>query len=152
MIIDQLQVANVNPVPHAVVRPVSLWWQGILEMIYQNTSHLLGGNFGATAKFNLSTGAGFGPLSLILVLPAVGYTLVRGPRRLRAIALAIGWYWFLLALVPAWQLDNIQLLTPLMAISGFSVASFLPPWRLSRTGQFMLNLTCLLSLCYSVLM
>ncbi|MFZ3047526.1 MAG: hypothetical protein WA151_16575 [Desulfatirhabdiaceae bacterium] len=147
-----LQAAHVNPVPHAAVRPVSLWWQGVLEMIYQNTIHLLGGNFGAMAKFNLSAGAGFGPLSLILVLPAVGYTLVRGPRRLRAIALAIGWYWFLLALIPAWQPGNIQLLTPLMAISAFSVASFLPPWRFSRTGQIMLNLVCLLSLCYSVLM
>ena len=141
-----LQVVQANPSAHFWVKPMSLWWQGLLEGVYQNTIHMLGGNLGAAARFNLSSGAGFGPLSLILVLPAVGYTLVQGPRRLRAIAISIGWYWFLLALIPAWQPANIQLLTPLMAISGFTVAFFLPPWRFSRTGQLTLNLFCLLSL------
>ncbi len=141
-----LQVVQANPSAHFWAKPISLWWQALLEGVYQNTIHLLGGNLGAVARFNLSTGAGFGPLSLILVLPAVGYALIQGSRRLRAVAITIGWYWFLLVLIPAWRPTNIQLLTPLMAISGFTVAFFLPPWRFSRTGQFMLNLICLLSL------
>jgi hypothetical protein len=141
-----LQVVQANPSAHFWAKPISLWWQGLLEGVYQNAIHLLGGNLGAVARFNLSTGAGFGPLSLILVLPAVGYALIQGPRRLRAVAITIGWYWFLLVLIPAWRPANIQLLTPLMAISGFTVAFFLPPWRFSRTGQFTLNLICLLSL------
>ncbi|MGD9971820.1 MAG: hypothetical protein AB7S77_02040 [Desulfatirhabdiaceae bacterium] len=144
-----LQVAHLGPSARSWVRPISHWWQGILEGIYQSIAPLLSGNSGAISPFNLSTGIGFGPISLLLVLPAVGYSLVRGPRRLRAIAISIGWYWFLLVLVPVWQPDNIQLLTPLMAISGFMVAFFLPPWRFSRIGQFLLNLLCLLSLCYS---
>ncbi len=141
-----IQVAQINPSAHSWVWPIGLWWQEILEGIYQSIIHMLGGNFGSAAQFNLSTVTGFGPLSLILVLPAVGYTLAQGPRRLRSIAISIGWYWFLLVLIPAWQPANIQLLTPLMAISGLTVAFFLPPWRFSRTGQFTLNLFCLLSL------
>lgn len=147
-----LQGAQANPSAHTSwVRPASLWWQAILEAVYHNTMHLLDGNVAAAARFKLPADAGFGPLSLILVLPAVGYTLFQGPRRLRAVAMSIAWYWFLLALIPAWHPDNIQLLMPLIAISGFTVAYFLPPWRFSRTGHLLLNLICLLSLCYSVL-
>ncbi len=144
-----LQMAQLSSSARSWIRPISLWWHGLLEGIYQSIAPLLGGNSGAISSFNLSTGTGFGPLSLLLVLPAVGYSMVRGPRRLRAIAISIGWYWFLLVLIPVWQPDSIQLLTPLMAISGFMAAFFLPPWRFSRTGQFLLNLLCLLSLCYS---
>jgi hypothetical protein len=141
-----IQVLQINPSAHLRVWPIGLWWQEILEGIYQSIIHMLGGNFGSEAQFNLSTDAGFGPLSLILMLPAVGYSLAQGPRRLRSVAISIGWYWFLLVLIPAWQPPNIQLLTPLMTISGLTVAFFLTPWRFSRTGQFTLNLICLLSL------
>jgi hypothetical protein len=141
-----IQVAQINPSAHFRFWPIGLWWQEILKEGYQNIIHVLGGNLEAAPRFSMSTDAGFGPLSLMLVLPAVGYTMVQGPRRLRAMAISIGWYLFLLVLIPAWQPANIQLLTPMMAISGLTVAFFLPPWRFSRTGQFMLNLICLLSL------
>lgn len=141
-----IQMAQINPSAQSMAWPINLWWREILEGVYRGIIGMLGGNPEAAVPFSLSHTAGFGPLSLILVLPAVGYAMAQGPRRLRAIAISIGWCWFLLVLIPAWQPANIQLLTPLMAISGLTVAFFLPPWRFSRAGQFTLNLICLLSL------
>ena len=95
--------------------------------------------------------AGFGPLGFCLVLPAVGYALWRGPRRLKAVAVALCGYLYLVCLVLAWQPGNAQHLTIFFACGGFIIAFILPPWRLTRKGRTLLNVFSLLLFAYACL-
>ena len=87
----------------------------------------------------------------MVVLPAIGYALAVGPRRLRALATALAGYFYLIVLIPAWEGTTVCLLTPLMVLSGAIVAFFLPPWRLTRTGRRGLQLVCLLLLVFGLM-
>ena len=114
------------------------------------------GQQGAAAPFALVWGfdpqaAWFGPLGFALVLPAVGYALVRGPRRLKAVAIAMTGYGYLACLIPAWLPGNAALFTRFFACSGFMVAFLLPPWRLTSRDKLGLQVFCLLLLCYAAL-
>lgn len=107
------------------------------------------GQKGAAAPFALAAGpeaAGvwFGPLALCLVLPAVGFALVRGPRRLKAVAVALVGYAYLATLIPAWVPGNAALFTRFFVCGGFMTAFLLPPWRLTRVGTTALQCFCLL--------
>lgn len=86
--------------------------------------------------------AWFGPLSLLLILPAMGYALIRAPRRLKALVVALGGYLFLITLIPAWQPGNGYFFTPFFTLGGFCTAFFLPPWRFTRRRRTMLQLVC----------
>ncbi len=86
--------------------------------------------------------AGFGPILPMLVLPAMGYALLRGPRRLKALSVAWLGYLYLSALTLAWHPNGLADLTPLYAGNGFTVAFALPPWRLRRRGMRLLQLLC----------
>ncbi len=84
---------------------------------------------------------GFGPFVLILVLPAMAYALLRGPRRLKALGMAWMGYLYLAALVMAWQSGgSLAALCPMYAANGFLVAFSLPAWRLRRRGMRMLQI------------
>ncbi len=93
----------------------------------------------------------FGPLALLLVLPAVGYAAWRGTRRLRVIAIALIGYFYLAVLVAAWAPGNAALFTSWTACAGFLVAFLLPPWRISARGLRVLQLAALLLTCHTLI-
>ena len=92
--------------------------------------------------------AWFGPLGFFLVLPAIGYALVRGPRQLKTLGVALAGYVYLVALIPAWAPENVRFFTVFFVCSGFFTALFLPPWRLTRTGKRFLQIISILLLIY----
>lgn len=107
------------------------------------------GDQGAAAAFSLAQASdmrfmGFGPFGFLLVLPALFYALIRGPRRLKAIAVALVGYFYLIALIPAWRPVNVRFFTLFFVCGGYFNAFFLPPWRLTRTRQAVLQTVCLL--------
>ena len=121
------------------------WWGGL----FQAAMAPIFGQKGAAAAFRLAPGAGmsgvwFGPLALCLVLPAVGYALVRGPRRLKTVAVALVGYGYLATLIPAWVPGNAALFTRFFVCGGFVTAFLLPPWRLTRAGTIALQCFCFL--------
>jgi len=93
---------------------------------------------------------GFGPFAVLLVMPAMGHALMRGPRRLKALCVAWAGYLYLAALVASWSPDRIAVLTPLLATCGFMVAFSLPPWRLRRRGMRLLQIDFALLWAWSI--
>jgi hypothetical protein len=59
-------------------------------------------------------------------------------------------YGVLLCLIPAWNPENLYLLSPMVAVCCVMVSFFLPPWRFSKAGQRLLHLACLLIWAYSL--
>ena len=93
---------------------------------------------------------GFGPIAPLLILPSLGYALIRGTRRLKAMAVAWGGYLYLAALIVAWQPACLALLTPLFAANGVMLAFAIPPWRLRHRGRRLLQILCALLLAGSL--
>ncbi len=127
-----------------------------LEGIYAHLLAPLLDAAGAAAPFQIRPGlhettAWFGPLAFLLVWPAMLYAALRGPRRLRATAVALIAELYLIALIPAWTPLNVRFFTALMACGGFLVAFMLPPWRLSSTRRHVFQALCLGLLCYTAL-
>ena len=111
------------------------------------------GHLGSAAPFSIGWGidarlAWFGPFGFLLVLPALGFALVRGPRRLKALAVALVGYVYLVALIPAWSPENVTFFTDFFVCCGFFTAFFLPPWRLTRTGKRILQTVSIILLAY----
>ena len=143
--------------PDRLIRAVtgsapSAWLEGLY-------THLLGpllGTAGAAAPFRIQPGlheatAWFGPLAFLLVWPAMIYAALRGPRRLKATAVALIAELYLIALIPAWTPLNVRYFTSLMACGGFLAAFMLPPWRLSSTRRRVFQVLCLGLLGYTAL-
>ncbi len=112
---------------------------------------------GAKSKFEINWSASlpaawFGPLSVLFILPAIGYALVKGPRRLKAVCVALLAYLYLITLIPAWQPGNAYLFTPFFTLGGCCSAFFLPPWRFSRRRLRGLQLLCAGLLLYGCLL
>ena len=82
----------------------------------------------------------FGPFAFLLILPAVLYAAFKAPRRLKAVAVALLGYFYLMTLIPAWRPGNARLFTIFYATGGFFVAFLLPPWRLSRRQRSLLQM------------
>ncbi len=119
--------------------------RGSIEAVYRNTLGALFGGRGAAAPFLLSWAARdpwgwFGPAGFFLILPALAYALRRAPRRLKSTAAAMAAYFLAIALILAWRPQNVRLMTIFFVGSGFIVAFFLPPWRISRRGRLALQL------------
>ena len=95
---------------------------------------------------------GFGPFAVLLVIPAMIYALVRGPRRLKTLTVAWIGYLYLASLVVTWSPGNIATLSPLFAANGFLVAFWLPPWRLRHRGMRLLQVDFALLLAWSLAM
>ena len=91
----------------------------------------------------------FGPYGVLLTVPALLYALLRGPRRLKAIAIALTVYVYILCLVPAWLPGNAGFFTIFFVCSGFCIAFFLPPWRLTSTAKQTLQVVSILLLVYA---
>ena len=91
----------------------------------------------------------FGPYGALLTVPALLYALLRGPRRLKAIAIALTVYVYILCLVPAWLPGNARFFTTFFVCSGFCIAFFLPPWRLTSAAKRTLQVVSILLLVYA---
>jgi len=98
------------------------------------------GDRGAAAPFQIvwlpdERLAWFGPFGFLLVLPAVANAAIRAPRRLKAIAVALVGYLFLIALILAWAPGNARYFTVFFVCAGFCIAFLLPPWRISKRSR-----------------
>ena len=82
----------------------------------------------------------FGPFAFFLILPAILYAAFKAPRRLKAVAVALLGYCYLMILIPAWIPGNARLFTIFFATGGYFVAFLLPPWRLSRRQRSLLQI------------
>ena len=88
----------------------------------------------------------FGFLVFLFVQPAVVYAMFRGPRRLKAVAVALGAYVYLICLIPAWKPENVCYFSFFYALAGFFPAFLFPPWRLAGWAQRGLQVLCILVL------
>ncbi len=114
------------------------------------------GESGAIQVFQLPWHPGgmfsFGPVGFFLVFPALVYAVLKGPRRLKSVAIAFGVYFYLASLIMAWAPGNAKFFDIFYVCSGFTIAFFLPPWRFTKTKQrifqaagcFLLFLTLLM--------
>ncbi len=94
--------------------------------------------------------AWFGPFAGLLVLPAMGWALWRGPRRLKSLALCLTAYGALVALIPAWSPGNVRFFTVFFVCAGFTTAFLLPPWRMTRRRRRILQVSATALMVYAV--
>ena len=116
---------------------------GLLQRVYETLVAPVFDGRGAAAVFQIAWGADerfswFGPFGFVLILPAVVYAVRRAPRRLKAVAVALVGYFFLVALIPAWRPENVRYFDVFFLCGSVCTAFFLPPWRLSRKGRRIL--------------
>ena len=116
---------------------------GLLQRVYETLVAPVFDGSGTAAAFQIVWGADerfswFGPFGFVLILPAVVYAVRRAPRRLKAVAVALVGYFFLVALIPAWQPENVRYFDVFFLCGSVCTAFFLPPWRLSKKGRRVL--------------
>ncbi len=127
---------------------------GTLQRIYDMLVFPFLGNNGATIPFAIQWVPGaslswFGPFAFLLVLPALFYAMMRGHRRLKAIAIALIGYVYIVTLILAWTPENARFFSVFYACGGFCIAFLLPPWRFTRTGKRILQVTSAILLFYA---
>jgi hypothetical protein len=93
----------------------------------------------------------FGPFGMLFVVPSIIIAILRGHRRLKAIALALAGYVYVTALVVPWTAGNVKYFTVVFACGGFCVSYLLPPWRFTKTGKKVLQVMSILLLFYACL-
>jgi len=107
-----------------------------LQSLYDCFVRPVLGESGAVQAFYLTwmqnEAYSFGPVGFFLVLPALFYAMVKGPRRLKAVALSFFVYFYLVCLIIAWAPGNVKFLGNFFIGSGFTIAFFLPPWRFTK--------------------
>ncbi len=122
-----------------------------LESLYNFLVRPFLGESGAAQIFHL-TGmpkeiSSFGPVGFFLVFPALFYAMLKGPRRLKSVAIVFFVYFYLVSLIMAWTPDNARFFLFFYVCAGFSIAFFLPPWRfMKRTKQIFQAIGCVLLL------
>ena len=108
-----------------------------LEYFYDVSIIPFLGDSGANQVFHLMGNPmgmfSFGPAGFFLVLPSLVYAMVKGPRRLKSVALAFFVYFYLACLIMAWTPVNAKFFEIFYVCSGFCIAFFLPPWRFTKT-------------------
>ena len=151
-----LQMIDLTPpVENALRQVVGFDWPAARLWIHD---HLLAAVFqskGAAAAFTPAvSGANelvwFGPLAGLLMPPALGWALMRGPRRLKSVALALVGYFSMVVLIPAWLPANVRYFTVFFVCSGFTAAFLLPPWRMTRRRRRFLQSSALALMAYGV--
>lgn len=114
-----------------------------LQSLYDFSVRPFLGESGAIQVFHLTWRPNgmisYGPAGFFLVLPAVFYALVKGPRRLKSVAIAFFVYFYLVSLILAWAPGNARFFELFYVCAGFSMAFFLPPWRFTKRHKRMLQ-------------
>lgn len=131
-------------------------FRDILQGIYLRFADPLFGSLGAPSGFSMDQGDGavfswFGPLGALLVMPAVLHAMVKGPRRLRFVGVALVSYIYLVCLAGAWHPENVRYFSVVFACGGFFMAFSLPPWRLGRKGNFGIQVIALIIMAYTAI-
>ncbi|MBU8909628.1 MAG: hypothetical protein KOO65_00020 [Desulfobacterales bacterium] len=107
-----------------------------LQSLYDFWVRPFWGESGAVQAFHLTWMPNeifsFGPAGFFLVLPALFYAMLKGPRRLKAVATGFVAYFYLVSLIIAWAPGNIKFFEIFYVCSGFSIAFFFPPWRFTK--------------------
>ncbi len=129
---------------------------GLLVKIYELVFDPLFGMNGAGERFSIVWAPNgeyswFGPFGILFVVPSVILAIVRGHRRLKAIALALAGYVYVIALAVPWMPGNASYFTVVFACGGFCVSFLLPPWRFSESGKKALQAISILLLFYACL-
>jgi len=125
-----------------------------LQQFYIAVIQPIFGHQGASAPFRLIYNATeylawFGPLCFLLLPVAILYGLRFAPRRLKAVLVALIGYVFLIALITAWQPDNVRYFSVFYACGIFCIAFFLPPWRLTRNSRRLLRWASIILFFYA---
>lgn len=128
---------------------------GFLNGLYKKTVSPLLGGAGAAVPFDLvwfpaADTTWFGPFGFLLILPALLFGLFRGHRRLKAIAVALAGYVWIIGLTASWERTNGAFFTIFFVCAGVEAAFLLPPWRLTRRGRRWIQALCLLLFFYSL--
>ncbi len=128
-------------------------FNGLLMKTYNIFFAPLFGSSGAAVPFALtwlSNGrlSWFGPFGILFVIPSIVVAMFRGHRRLKAIAVALVGYVYIVALVVAWSPGNAQFFTLVFTCGGFCVSFLLPPWRFTTAGKRCLQVISILLLIY----
>jgi hypothetical protein len=145
-----------QPVDHLLHWMFGIRLQERLNWIYLHFGEPHWGQKGAATAFAVDwspTGpsAGFGPFAALVILPAVFYIVLRGPRRLKAVAVALVGYLYMVTLIPAWQPGNLRLLTPFFTGGAFMSAFVLPPWYITTRRRALLQVLNLALLAYALI-
>ena len=126
-----------------------------LQSLYDFFVRSFLGENGAAQAFDLTWMTdemfSFGPVAFFLVLPALFYAMLKGPRRLKSVAIAFISYFYLVSLIFAWTPGTAELFEVFYVSAGFSMAFFFPPWRFTKkikknvqiAGCFLLFITLL---------
>jgi hypothetical protein len=128
-------------------------FNGLLMKTYDLFFASFFGNSGAVVPFVLSEMphgqlSWFGPLGIFFVIPSIVVAIFRGHRRLKAIAVALAGYVYIVALVVAWRPGNAQFFTTVFTCGGFCVSFLMPPWRFTTAGKKCLQVISILILIY----
>jgi hypothetical protein len=144
------------PVDQLLQRLFGFSIQSTLQNIYSFIFIPLFGSKGAAAPFVITwipdgIFSWFGPFGFLMVIPAIIWAMIRGHRRMKAIAVAFLGYFYIVSLVAAWMPGNARFFTPIFACGGFCVSYLLPPWRFTRTGKYLFQIISILLLIYACL-
>ncbi|MFH1153242.1 MAG: hypothetical protein V1793_05455 [Pseudomonadota bacterium] len=151
-LLDSIDVTQ--PVDHffKVIWHVSAY--DLVMALYKFAVYPVFGNRGSSLVFQVADKHGevlswFGPFASFLVLGAVVLALVRGPRRLKFVGIALTAYVYLLSLVFEWRPENVRFFSSVYACAGFFLSFLLPPWRLDRYGKWGLQIASIIGLIYT---
>ncbi len=147
-----------GPVEDLLFKATGIGWSAMLMRAHDFLMRVLSGPRAGSTAFVLprtpgSATAGFGPMGLLLLWPAVFYALFRGPRRLKAVSIALLAYVYAVVLILAWQPENGACFNVFYAAAGFCMAFLLPPWRLTLKGKrtiLVLGALVLAVTCYQI--
>lgn len=102
---------------------------------------------GAAAPFLLppapdAVSAWFGIQGILMILPTLIYSAIRGHRRIKALAVALLGYGYVVCLAVSWRPGNASHFTPVFVCGGVCLALVLPPWRITRRGRRWIQWIC----------
>jgi hypothetical protein len=140
----------------ATTRSVGASLVGLGQQFYDTLVTPVLGSSGALQTFKLvwlpnDMLSWFGPWGAFLIFPSLVYALIRGQRRLKATALVLIGYLYMVVLIVAWKPGNASYFSSLFGCSAFLAAFLLPPWRISNAGKIRLQGVCVLLLIYACL-
>ena len=108
----------------------------VLQSLYDRFIGPVLGESGAANVFSITDLPNaifsFGPVGFFLIIPALCYAMLKGPRRLKAVAISFLVYFYMICLIFSWAPDNMKLFANFYVCAGFSIAFLLPPWRFSK--------------------
>ena len=136
------------PLESLALRLFGVDWGGGLQWVHDRLLPAALASRGVAAPFVVrgmprAEMAWFGPLAGFLILPALGWAFAKGARRLKALALTLGAYLLLVALIAAWMPGNARYFTVFFVCAGCTVAFLLPPWRMTRRRRRWLQIAAI---------